>query len=172
MRLEPWGPGDQALLEALLGDPEMMEHLGGPETPEAIAKRHERYVAQGEPGEGRQFRIVDAATGAGVGWVGYWERAWHGRQVYEIGWSVLPAFQGRGIAGAAAAGAISAARSQRRHRFVHAFPSVANPPSNAICAKLAFTFVEACEVEYPPGHWMWVNDWRLDLPAGGASSGH
>ncbi|MEA2307556.1 MAG: hypothetical protein QOH43_4836 [Solirubrobacteraceae bacterium] len=163
MRLEPWGPADHALLEALLGDPEMMEHLGGPEAPDAIATRQARYVAQGEPGEGRQFKIVDDATGAG--WVGYWERAWHGRQVYEIGWSVLPAFQGRGLAGAAAAEAIAAARAERRHRFVHAFPAVGNPPSNAICAKAGFTLVEACDVEYPPGHWMRCNDWRLDLLA-------
>jgi hypothetical protein len=25
--------------------------------------------------------------------------------------------------------------------------------------------VEACDVEYPAGHWMRCNDWRLDLLA-------
>jgi hypothetical protein len=26
-----------------------------------------------------------AATGEGVGWVGYWKREWHPDQIYEIG---------------------------------------------------------------------------------------
>ena len=33
VRIEPWAAGDLPLLEQLLGDPAMMEHLGGPETP-------------------------------------------------------------------------------------------------------------------------------------------
>lgn len=37
--IEPWGRGNLALLEVLLGDPAMMEHLGGPETPAKIASR-------------------------------------------------------------------------------------------------------------------------------------
>jgi hypothetical protein len=32
VRIVPWGAGDLALLERLVGDPEMMEHLGGPES--------------------------------------------------------------------------------------------------------------------------------------------
>jgi len=38
--LEPWGSGDLPLLERLMGDPRMTEHLGGPESPEKIAERH------------------------------------------------------------------------------------------------------------------------------------
>ena len=44
-----------------------------------------------------------------------------------------------------------------------AYPSVDNPPSNAICRKLGFTLVEAREFEYPTGHFMQCNVWRLDL---------
>ena len=109
------------------------------------------------------FKIVDGATGQAAGSVGYWERTWRGEQVYEIGWSVIPAFQGRGLAGAATTQAIGMARSEMRHRFLHAFPSVDNSPSNAICRKLGFTLVEECEFEYPPGNFMQCNDWRLDL---------
>ena len=29
-RIEPWGEDDLPLLDRLLGDPAMMEHLGGP----------------------------------------------------------------------------------------------------------------------------------------------
>jgi RimJ/RimL family protein N-acetyltransferase len=130
-----------------LGDPAMMEHLGGPEGPEKIAERQAGYEKAGSG----QFKIVVGATGEAVGWVGYWSRAWRDEEVYEIGWSVIPAFQGRGIAGLATRQAIAIARSERKHRFLHAFPSVGNAPSNAICRKLGFTLLEECEFEYPPG---------------------
>jgi RimJ/RimL family protein N-acetyltransferase len=159
VRLEPWGEADLPLLQKLLGDPVMMEHLGGPETEEKIAGRQARY----ERPDSKQFKIVDAATGDGVGYVGYWEREWRNDSVYEIGWSVLPAFQGRGIAGAATFQAIAIARSERQRQFLHAFPSVDNAPSNAICRKLGFTLLGPCEFEYPKGSLMWCNDWRLDL---------
>ena len=59
--------------------------------------------------------------------------------------------------------AIELARRDDKHRFVHAFPNVDNAPSNAICRKLGFELMEACEFEFPTGHWMTCNDWRLDL---------
>jgi len=76
---------------------------------------------------------------------------------------VIPAFQGRGIAGAGTALVIEMAHSERTHRFMYAYPSVDNPPSNAICRKLGFTLLEAEEFEYPPGNRMRCNVWRLDL---------
>jgi RimJ/RimL family protein N-acetyltransferase len=158
VRLKPWAAGDQWLLERLLGDPTMMEHLGGPESPEQIRKRQARYLTTVG-----QFRIELTETGEGVGWVGYWERSWNGEDVYEIGWSVLPEFQRRWIAAAATRQAIEATRSEGERRFVHAFPSVDNPPSNAICRKLGFTLLEAVRFEYPRGHFMQCNDWRLEL---------
>jgi RimJ/RimL family protein N-acetyltransferase len=166
VRIEPWVEGDLPLLQRLMGDPEMTKHLGGPETPEKIAERHARYVGANSD-ESRMFKIVDAATDEPAGSVGYWEREWRGEQVYETGWSVLPAFQGRGIAGLATAQAIDRARAERKHRFLHAFPSVENAPSNAICRKLGFTLLEECEFEYPKGSFMRCNDWRLDLFASG-----
>lgn len=162
VRIEPWGQGDLPLLEKTLGDPEMMEHLGGPESPESIAQRQIGY----EEENSRQFKIVEEATGAAIGWVGYWELTWRDEQVFEIGWSVLPGFQGQGIGSMATAQAIVLASNDPMHRFLHAFPSVNNAPSNAICLKLGFTLLEECEFEYPSGHFMQVNDWGLDLFAG------
>jgi RimJ/RimL family protein N-acetyltransferase len=163
LRLEVWGKGDQPLLERLLGDPRMTEHLGGPESKEKIAERQARYERAVDSDTTRLFKVVDEATGEAAGWVGYWEREWREQQVFEIGWAVLPEFQGRGIAGRATALAIDDARSAGKHRYVHAFPSVDNAPSNAICRKLGFTLLEALEFEYPPGNLMQCNDWRLDL---------
>ena len=78
---------------------------------------------------------------------------------------VVPEFQGRGIAVAAIAQAIELAKRENKYRFMHAFPNVDNAPSNAICRKLGFELLEACEFEFPKGHFMTCNDWRLDLAA-------
>lgn len=94
VHLEPWRPDDLPLLERLLGDPVMMAHLGGPESPDKIAERHRRFQQTGDAGTGRVFTIVDDTTGAGVGSVGYWPRIWHDQDVYEMGWSVSPNSRG------------------------------------------------------------------------------
>ena len=80
---------------------------------------------------------------------------------------VVPEFQGRGIAVAATAQAIELAKREDEHRSMHAFPNVDNAPSNAICRKLGFELLEACEFEYPKGRLMPCNDWRRDLRASG-----
>jgi RimJ/RimL family protein N-acetyltransferase len=161
--LQPWSDEDLPLLEKLLGDPEMMMHLGGPETLEQILRRHQRYLNLAEDGTDHMFKIVWGPRREGVGNVGYWRKTWRDQAVYETGWLVLPGYQGHGIATKAAAAVIEHARQEPKYQYMHAFPSVENPPSNAICRKLGFTFVEECQVEYPPGRSMTVNDWRLDL---------
>ena len=160
--LRPWSEGDLGLLERLMGDPAMTEHLGGPESAEQIRARHERYRRL-DPATGRMFVILVGPEGLPAGSVGYWERDWQGERVWETGWSVLPELQGRGIAGRATALAIERARAEQRHRSMHAYPAVDNPPSNAICRRLGFSLLGATDVEYPPGHRLRCNDWRLDL---------
>lgn len=165
VHLEPWGEGDLPLLTRLLGEPEMTKHLGGPESPEKLAARQAKFERLPESGAGRIFKIVDDETGEGVGSVGYWDKKWRDQDVYETGWHVLPAFQGRGIAVEATRQAIARAKSDGKHRYLHAFPSVENAPSNAICRKLGFTLLGEYDFEYPPGNWLRCNDWRLDLTA-------
>jgi RimJ/RimL family protein N-acetyltransferase len=164
-RLEPWGEDDLPLLGKLMGDPSMTDELGGPESPEKIAERQKRYERLPSTGKGRMFKIVETATGERVGSVGYWERESSEGQVYETGWMVLPSFQGRGIATSATALMIERATAERKHRFLYAYPSVDNAPSNAICRKLGFRLVNVTEYEYPKdsGNIMRCNDWRLDL---------
>jgi RimJ/RimL family protein N-acetyltransferase len=156
LRLETWSAGDLWLVTALNGDPAMMRHLGGPESPSKLAERQAKYE---KPASG-MFKIVLGSEA--VGSVGYWEREGAG---FETGWAVLPAFQGRGIASAATALAIKRAREERRHRFIHAYPSVENPASNAICRKLGFELLGEHDFEYPPGsgHVLRCSDWRLEL---------
>lgn len=159
VRIEPWGTDGLGLLERLLGDPSTMRHLGGPEPPEKIAERQRSYE---QPGS-RQFAILVEAVSGPVGWVGYWERDWRETHVFEIGWSLLPAFHGRGIATAATHQTIKRAAEERARRYIHAFPNVDNGPSNAVCRKTGFVLIGEVDVEYPAGNFMRCNDWQVDL---------
>ena len=169
VRLEAWGEADFPLLQQCLEDPVMMEHLGGAMSHEEIVERQRRYEGLPATGEGRMFKIVEAATGESAGSVGYWKRESIEGQVYETGWLVLPRFQGRGLATSATAQAIERARAERTHRYLYAYPSVDNAASNAICRKLGFTLVRVSEYEYPEasGNVLRCNEWRLDLRADG-----
>jgi RimJ/RimL family protein N-acetyltransferase len=146
----------------LVGDPVMMEHLGGPESEEKILDRQRRYEAPGTD----SFKVVDLASGEGAGWVGFWSSEWDGEEAYEVGWSILPAFQGRGLAGAAAAAVVGLAAADGRHEAVFAFPAPANEASNAICRRLGFVLLGEADAEYPPGQMGRWNVWRLELGAG------
>lgn len=150
-----------------MNSPELMTHLGGPETEEQLLKRHKRYVdlSADRTGKGRLYRIVLLPDGEAVGTIGFWEQTRKGEQVYETGWGVLAAYQRRGIAAAAAAAVVEQARAEHKHRYLHAFPSVDNPSSNALCRRMGFSLQGECDVEYPKGHLMRTNDWRLDLAA-------
>lgn len=169
VRIEAWAPDGLALLRRA-NTPEMTAHLGGPESAEQLTARHRRYLRSGGPG--RMFRIVAVedggpAAGAAAGVIGFWQLNRRGGAAYEAGWSVLPEFQGRGIAVAAARSLVERARAERTFRFLHAFPSVHHGASNAVCRRAGFALQGECDVEYPKGRWMRSNDWRLDLAAGG-----
>jgi RimJ/RimL family protein N-acetyltransferase len=161
--LQLWSDGDLLLLQRLLGDPAMTEHLGGPETPQKIHERHERYLKGSRLGKDPQFVIVVGPERVAAGWIGYWEREWQDQLVWETGWSVLPEFQGKGVASQATHLLVERARADGKRRFIHAYPSVDNDPSNAICRKAGFTLQGEVDFEYPKGNFMRCNDWRLDL---------
>lgn len=154
-----------------MGDAAMTRYLGGPESPEQILKRHQRYLASETSSTASMFAIVIGPDRTPAGSVGYWERSLQDGVVWETGWSVLPEFQGMGVASRAMAIAIDRARQNGRHRFMHAYPGVENAPSNAICRKLGFTFIGDDTFEYPPGNVMRCNDWRLDLFESAAEGG-
>ena len=161
--LQPWSEEDLPLIHTLMSDPDVMAHLGGPETSEQIQRRNKRYAHLSEDGIDHMFKIVLVSTSEAVGKIGYWKKNWRDQLVYEMGWMVLPAYHGRGIATQAGQAVVTMLREEKRFPSIHAFPSVSNPASNAICRKLGFTLLEECQFEYPPGHTMMVNDWQLDL---------
>ena len=162
VQLHTWSTGDLELLRRC-NVPEMMDHLGGPETEEQLIARNERYLALCLVGTARMFRITIEGVPEGVGSVGFWESTWEGEAVYESGWSVVPEFQGRGLASKAVIAALEIAKLEGRRRFVHAFPVVDNAASNAVCRKSGFLLLGETEFEYPPGVVSISNNWRFDL---------
>jgi RimJ/RimL family protein N-acetyltransferase len=163
--LRPWREDDLPLMQTIMGDPLMTEHLGGPESPEKLRSRLDRYIHGSIAGNDHMSVIVIGPDRLAAGSVGYWEKQWQGHPVWETGWHVLPALQGRGIATRATTIVVQQARSSGRHRFMHAFPTIQNAASNAVCRKLGFALDGEADFEFPPGHWMRCNDWRLDLEA-------
>ncbi|MDM5199326.1 GNAT family N-acetyltransferase [Fictibacillus enclensis] len=160
IQINNWEDKDLDLL-VKLNAPEMMEHLGGSESNEQVLKRHKRYLELGK--KGKVFSITLSPDFEVVGSVVYWQSTWNNECVYEIGWSILPQFQGKGIATHAVKLAINEAIKERKYQYIHAFPSVENPASNAICRKLNFSLISDCKFEYPPGNFMHCNNWRLEI---------
>lgn len=160
IQIKPW-ENDGLDLLFRINAPEMMQHLGGPESKEQILKRHKRYLELGN--KGRMFSIILLPDLEPVGSVGYWQTTWNNKSVYETGWSVLTSYQGKGIATNAVKLAIEEASSENKWEYIHAFPSIDNLASNSICRKLDFQFISECEFEYPLGSFMRCNNWRYNL---------
>jgi RimJ/RimL family protein N-acetyltransferase len=164
IRLEPWHEADLVLLRKI-NTPAMKRHVGGAETEDQLRRRHQRYLEMARTGTGRMFRVHLPDPPDPAGTVGYKSRVWRGEAVFEMGWNVLPPFQGRGIATAAVLAAVALLAAERRHRHAYAFPAVDNAASNAVCRRAGFALVEQCDFEYPPGSVMRSNSWRFDLSA-------
>ena len=146
-----------------MGDPDMMKHLGGPESEEQIVRRHQCYLRLPETGTASMFKLVWGPAFEAVGGIGFWERTWRDQLIYEMGWFVLPAYQGRGIATKGCRSCCCPSASGTETSIHACIPVVSNAASNAICRKLGFSLIEECDFEYPPGQLMRVNDWCLDL---------
>ncbi|MDI1462136.1 GNAT family N-acetyltransferase [Catellatospora sp. KI3] len=114
--------------------------------------------------DGQMYRMA-LPDGEAVGTIGWWAPEWQGETGYESGWHILPGFQGRGIAVAAARQIVAITRAAGRYRWLCAFPSVDNPASSAICRRIGFELAGESDFEYPKGHLMRSNVWRLDLRA-------
>jgi len=152
------------LLERTVGDPEMTRYLGGPEPPAKIHERHARYLGMDDPDGGRMLVILAGDQPAGTH--GYWKRDEDGKAVWETGWFVLPEFQGQGVATRATQLMADMAWADAPDRPIHAYPSIENAASNAVCSKAGFRLIGSFDFEYPPGqgHMLRCNDWVLDPP--------
>jgi RimJ/RimL family protein N-acetyltransferase len=121
-------------------DPRMMVDLGGPRKPADIKRKVLRDAAQAAADAEWILMICpddDPAEVAGT--VTLWAHIEAGEQQTQIGWMVLPEFQGVGLAKRAVSEVLARAASDGRWGPIHAFPSVTNTASNRLCEALGFS---------------------------------
>ncbi|MEV7772780.1 GNAT family N-acetyltransferase [Kitasatospora sp. NPDC086791] len=135
--------GDVGAYVRMRCDPVMMAELGGPLPRERVEARLRKDVVEVAADRCWVKVIVPDGTEDGevAGTVTLWSDEEDGRTVSEIGWMVLPEYQGRGLAKAAVRRVLDAAAADGRWGEVHANPGVGNGPSNGICRALGFRLV-------------------------------
>jgi len=158
----PLTADDEDLAVRLECDPEMMRYIGGPRLEADVRAAHKRRLDLMEKGEAHMYTVVADDSGEVLGTIGIWKIDWKGPQAYEMGWFVLPAYQGKGVATEAARQIIAQARSDPEVHSVHAYPAVTNAASNAIARKLGMENQGAFDNEGFAGL-LRCNDWRIDL---------
>jgi len=155
--------GDVGAYVRMRCDPVMMAELGGPLSPDGIPAKVQRDAEAAAADVSWIKMIVPDPDAPDVvaGSVVLWSHAPDGEQFSEIGWMVLPEFQGRGIAKRATWMLLDLARDDGRWGVVHAFPGVTNAPSNGICRSLGFTLIGQRDITSFHGI-LQANHWLID----------
>jgi RimJ/RimL family protein N-acetyltransferase len=120
-------------------DPVMMAELGGPRPREGIEEKVRSDVQDLASGTAWIKMIVPSEDTPDVvaGTVSLWSHETDGEWLSEIGWMVLPEFQGRGFGKLAVRMLLEMAREEDRWGLVHAFPAVTNARRTGSAARLA-----------------------------------
>jgi RimJ/RimL family protein N-acetyltransferase len=155
--------GDVEAYVRMRCDPVMMVELGGPLPRDGIEAKVERDVRDAVADTAWIKMIVPDAAAPEVvaGTVALWSHEDDGGPLSEIGWMVLPEFQGRGLAKASVRALLERARTDDRWGTVHAFPGITNAASNGICRSLGFTFLEERDVTFAD-RVIRTNHWAID----------
>ena len=167
MRLREVELGDLDAYVRMRCDPVMMAELGGPLPREGIEAKVRRDMADTASGRTWVLMILpdEAEVGTVAGTVALWSHPEGTETISEVGWMVLPEFQGRGLATAAVRVLLERARTENRWGIVHAFPGVTNRPSNGICRRLGFTLLGEQDVVFAD-RTLRANHWQIDPAAG------
>ncbi len=162
MRLRDVEVADVSAYVRMRCDPVMMAELGGPQPREGVAAKVARDAEQAAANTAWIKMIIpdEDAPGVVAGSVTLWSHEDRGTAMSEIGWMVLPEFQGRGIATAAVRMLLGCAREQDRWGLVHAFPAVTNAASNGVCRSAGFRFVAEQETAFA-GRMFRTNHWVI-----------
>jgi RimJ/RimL family protein N-acetyltransferase len=162
MRLELMTEEDVELRVRMETDPGLMSELGGPRPKEDIERAHAKSLLLAAEGECWPVKIIPDGSDVPAGNVDIFRSSHDGEDIYEIGWMILPEFQGRGLASRAVHEMLERARNEHKFGRLHAFPGVTNEASNRICEKNGFTKVGEVDVEFS-GRPLRCNHWWIDL---------
>ncbi|SCL44698.1 Protein N-acetyltransferase, RimJ/RimL family [Micromonospora citrea] len=160
MRLRDVEPADLDAYLRMRGDPVMMTELGGPQSPDRIAGQLERDLDTVRADSAWIKMIITGGSARVAGTVTLYA---HG-DISEIGWMILPEFQGRGLAGEAVRAVLGLARADGRWGLIHAFPSTTNAASNAICRSAGFALLGEEQTVFA-GRVFQTNHWVFDPAA-------
>jgi RimJ/RimL family protein N-acetyltransferase len=166
MRLRDVLLSDVDAYVAMRCDPVMTAELGGPRPRDGIEAKVARDVEEAAADISWIKMIVpaEAAPEVVAGSVVLWSHNQDSEPISEIGWMVLPEFQGRGIGKLAVRTLLELARDDGRWGLIHAFPTVTNAPSNRICRALGFRLLEERQMTYAD-QLMLINHWVIDSAA-------
>jgi RimJ/RimL family protein N-acetyltransferase len=142
-------------------DPVMMAELGGPRPRAEVLEKVQRDVLTAESGQAWILMVVPEGTEDVAGSVVVWTNRDHDKPFSEIGWMILPEYQGQGLAKASVRVVLDRARREDRWGVIHAYPSVTNGPSNGVCRALGFVLVGEEPIEFVGQHFV-SNHWRVD----------
>ena len=166
VRLRDVEMGDIDAYMRMQCDPVMMAELGGPLPREGVEDKVARDVSAAAADSDWIKMIVpdEAAPDVVAGNVVLWSHDEGSEPVSEIGWMVLPEFQGRGLGKQAVRMLLKLARDDGRWGLVHAFPATSNAPSNGICRSLGFRFAGERDVTFA-GRVLRSNHWVINPAA-------
>ncbi len=163
-------PGDVDAYVRMRCDPVMMAELGGPLPRDSIQARVDKDIAAATSDASWVKMIVPdpARSDIVAGSVLLWRHEENDlpdlpadEPISEIGWMVLPEYQGRGFAKRAVRTVLDHARDDGRWGTVHAFPGTSNGPSNGICRSVGFRLVGQLDVKFA-GRTLHTNHWVID----------
>jgi len=142
-----WTPADLPLALALWGNPQVTRLLGGPFSPEEVKQRLAREIAQCEASGLQYWPIFLRASGEHVGCAGL--RPYRpSERVHELGFHLLPAYWGQGLAEEAARAVIICAFGTVGASGLFAGHHPENAASRRVLQKLGFRYTH--DELYPP----------------------
>jgi len=142
-----WTPADLPLALALWGNPQVTRLLGGPFSPEEVKQRLAREIAQCEASGLQYWPIFLRASGEHVGCAGL--RPYRpSERVHELGFHLLPAYWGQGLAEEAARAVILYAFGTVGASGLFAGHHPENAASRRVLQKLGFRYTH--DELYPP----------------------
>ena len=151
-------PEDAEAISAYRSDPDVHRYQGWERTdPPSVRAEIEEMSGRlpGELGGWVQFSVEQRESGRLIGDVGL-SRAEGEPGVIKVGYTIAPAFQGRGYAGEAVGALVRYAFESLGADLVRAYSSAENLPSIRVAEKVGMRLVERIEHRYGDEVWFGV----------------